>query len=148
MLMMRYRRTRKPGLNYYVNALVFNSLTSEGTPVEPRPIKSQRRLQVVTSTSSKNQSMLVHYNALSIIELDVTFTQNAAVLASRVAKKADPAESEKGVPLAPSAKDLRPWYSEKARLVEQQQEIDDDRRHVHRLSHHTSPVLIHALQTT
>jgi hypothetical protein len=45
-----------------------------------------------------------------------------------VAKKADPAESEKGVPLAPSAKDLRPWYSEKTRLVEQQQEIDDDRR--------------------
>jgi len=25
-------------------------------------------------------------------------------------KKSDPVEKEKGVPLAPSAKDLRPWY--------------------------------------
>ena len=53
------------------------------------------------------------------------------MLASRVAKKADPAETEKGVALAPSAKDLKPWYSERTRLVEQQDEIDDDRRQVH-----------------
>ncbi|KAG6830413.1 hypothetical protein H0H87_008196 [Tephrocybe sp. NHM501043] len=39
-----------------------------------------------------------------------------AILAS---KKAEPAETEKGVPLAPSAKDLKPWYSERNRDKEE-----------------------------
>ena len=37
-----------------------------------------------------------------------------------------PAESEKGVALAPSAKDLNPWYSEKD--PERSRETDEDKR--------------------
>ncbi|KIM75277.1 hypothetical protein PILCRDRAFT_13695, partial [Piloderma croceum F 1598] len=32
------------------------------------------------------------------------------ILRSTKSKKSDPVETEKGVPLAPSAKDLKPWY--------------------------------------
>ncbi|KAH7884158.1 hypothetical protein F5I97DRAFT_1660469 [Phlebopus sp. FC_14] len=39
--------------------------------------------------------------------------QQAMVTAMRAGKKAAPSEAEKGVPLAPSAKDLNPWYSDK-----------------------------------
>ncbi|EMD31045.1 hypothetical protein CERSUDRAFT_120170 [Gelatoporia subvermispora B] len=35
--------------------------------------------------------------------------------ASRAPQKAAPAETEKGIPLAPSAKDLKPWYSDRRR---------------------------------
>ncbi|KAG9310423.1 hypothetical protein JVU11DRAFT_9562 [Chiua virens] len=41
--------------------------------------------------------------------------QQAMMTASRATKKTAPSEAEKGVPLAPSAKDLNPWYSDKAR---------------------------------
>ncbi len=44
-------------------------------------------------------------------------------------------ESEKGVPLAPSAKDLNPWYSDKDR-ERTFKETDDDRRYVS-IFHHT-----------
>ncbi|KAK0208235.1 hypothetical protein DFS33DRAFT_424794 [Desarmillaria ectypa] len=39
--------------------------------------------------------------------------QNAIITAVRSTKKAEPKDTDKGVPLAPSAKDLRPWYSER-----------------------------------
>ena len=35
------------------------------------------------------------------------------VTAIRATKKTAPSEAEKGVALAPSAKDLNPWYSDK-----------------------------------
>ncbi|KAF8163932.1 hypothetical protein K438DRAFT_273109 [Mycena galopus ATCC 62051] len=37
---------------------------------------------------------------------------NAIATAIQTAKKTEPIETERGVPLAPSAKDLRPWYTE------------------------------------
>ncbi|KAG6896226.1 hypothetical protein C0992_009621 [Termitomyces sp. T32_za158] len=46
--------------------------------------------------------------------------------AVRATKKTEPVETDKGVPLAPSAKDLKPWYSE--RRKEQDEEIADERR--------------------
>ena len=33
--------------------------------------------------------------------------------AIKATKKVTPAETEKGIPLAPLAKDLKPWYSER-----------------------------------
>jgi hypothetical protein len=35
------------------------------------------------------------------------------ITAIRATKKTAQLEAEKGVPLAPSAKDLKPWYSER-----------------------------------
>ncbi|KAF8060701.1 hypothetical protein FPV67DRAFT_1673550 [Lyophyllum atratum] len=50
----------------------------------------------------------------------------AITAAIRATKKAEPAETEKGVPLAPSAKDLKPWYSERSK--DQAEETPDERR--------------------
>lgn len=51
--------------------------------------------------------------------------------AIRATKKTAPSEAEKGVPLAPSAKDLNPWYSDKARDRGQiKEDQEDDRRQV------------------
>ncbi|GLB36877.1 putative N-terminal domain of CBF1 interacting co-repressor CIR [Lyophyllum shimeji] len=52
--------------------------------------------------------------------------QASMMAAIRATKKAEPAETEKGVPLAPSAKDLKPWYSE--RSTDSAAETPDDRR--------------------
>ena len=46
--------------------------------------------------------------------------------AIKATKKVTPAETEKGVPLAPSAKDLKPWYSERTR--EPVEDVQDDKR--------------------
>ncbi|KAG5637598.1 hypothetical protein H0H81_003989 [Sphagnurus paluster] len=55
---------------------------------------------------------------------DLEHTNIAAAI--KATKKAEPAETEKGVPLAPSAKDLKPWYSE--RRSEALEETSDARR--------------------
>jgi hypothetical protein len=51
-----------------------------------------------------------------------------------MSKKSDPVETEKGVPLAPSAKDLKPWYvtngSEKEQDGEKEKEGWDGRTYV------------------
>ncbi|KAF8163929.1 hypothetical protein K438DRAFT_1618159 [Mycena galopus ATCC 62051] len=54
---------------------------------------------------------------------------NAIATAIRTAKKTEPVETERGVPLAPSAKDLRPWYTE-ARTVnpDNEEEVVDEKR--------------------
>jgi len=46
--------------------------------------------------------------------------------AIKATKKVTPAETEKGVPLAPSAKDLKPWYSEPTH--EPAVEVEDEKR--------------------
>ena len=47
--------------------------------------------------------------------------------AIKATKKVTPAETEKGVPLAPSAKDLKPWYSERTR-EQPAEEVQDEKR--------------------
>lgn len=54
-----------------------------------------------------------HINFFEDLEL-------SAVISSK--KKPEPVETDKGVPLAPSAKDLKPWYSQ--RDHDDEQEID------------------------
>ncbi|KAJ8519595.1 hypothetical protein ONZ45_g3488 [Pleurotus djamor] len=43
-------------------------------------------------------------------------------------KKADPAETDKGVPLAPSSKDLNPWYSSRKSGEQSHDDGDEERR--------------------
>lgn len=50
------------------------------------------------------------------------------VTATRATKKTAPSEAEKGVPLAPSAKDLNPWYSNKAIDRGQTAEDQEDKK--------------------
>ena len=54
-------------------------------------------------------------------------TQSSLMAAIKATKKVTPAETEKGVPLAPLAKDLRPWYSERAR-EQPAEEVQDEKR--------------------
>ena len=54
--------------------------------------------------------------------------QNAIAAAVKATRKADPSETDKGVPLAPSAKDLKPWYSEKRKESQNDEEEPDERR--------------------
>lgn len=49
--------------------------------------------------------------------------QQATMTAIRATKKTGPPEAEKGIALAPSAKDLTPWYSDKRGQV-----ADDDEK--------------------
>ncbi|KAG5641564.1 hypothetical protein DXG03_004777 [Asterophora parasitica] len=51
---------------------------------------------------------------------------NTIAAAIRATKKTEPVETEKGVPLAPSAKDLKPWYSE--RNSDKVEDTIDERR--------------------
>ncbi|KAF8157674.1 hypothetical protein K438DRAFT_1620710, partial [Mycena galopus ATCC 62051] len=48
--------------------------------------------------------------------------------AIRTAKKTKPVETERGVPLAPSAKDLRPWYTESRKAKPDEEEADAKRK--------------------
>jgi hypothetical protein len=52
--------------------------------------------------------------------------QNAIATAIRTAKKTEPVETDRGVPLAPSAKDLKPWYTERA--ANPDEEVIDEKR--------------------
>jgi hypothetical protein len=51
--------------------------------------------------------------------------QNAITAAVKVSKKTT-ADAEKGFALAPSAKDLKPWYSESTKT--QPEEIEDEKQ--------------------
>ena len=48
--------------------------------------------------------------------------------AIKATKKVIPAETEKGVALAPSAKDLKPWYSERTLEQSAEEEVQDEKR--------------------
>jgi hypothetical protein len=53
--------------------------------------------------------------------------QSSLMAAIKATKKVTPDETEKGVPLAPSAKDLKPWYSERTR-EQPAEEVQDEKR--------------------
>lgn len=60
--------------------------------------------------------------------LKYVMLQQAMITAVRATKKTTPSEAEKGVPLAPSAKDLNPWYSDKTRDRSQTAEDREDEK--------------------
>ncbi|KAG2137931.1 hypothetical protein DEU56DRAFT_736675 [Suillus clintonianus] len=68
-----------------------------------------------------NNSIQGHINLFEDIEQQETIT------AVRATKKTTQLETEKGVPLAPSAKDLNPWYSERDKEKEHQEDEKSER---------------------
>ncbi|KAJ6570996.1 hypothetical protein DFH09DRAFT_1261118 [Mycena vulgaris] len=52
---------------------------------------------------------------------------NAIATAIRTTKKNEPVETDRGFPLAPSAKDLKPWYTEQ-RAANPDEEVVDEKR--------------------
>ncbi|KAJ7431660.1 hypothetical protein B0H11DRAFT_1666850, partial [Mycena galericulata] len=53
---------------------------------------------------------------------------NAIATAIRSAKKMEPVETERGFPLAPPAKDLNPWYTERAKPNPDEEVVDEKRK--------------------
>ncbi|KAI9572530.1 hypothetical protein HD554DRAFT_2066080 [Boletus coccyginus] len=84
---------------------------------------------VVASGSGTGIASGKHINLFEDLE------QQAMVTAIRATKKTTPSEAEQGVPLAPSAKDLNPWYSDKARDRGQITEDQQDERRQRDLRH-------------
>ncbi|KIM47302.1 hypothetical protein M413DRAFT_23522 [Hebeloma cylindrosporum] len=80
-------------------------------------------MKLIAGSSSMQGAILPttngHINLFEDLEI------NAMVAAVKVAKKTT-ADTEKGFALAPSAKDLKPWYSE--RTKDQPEEIEDEKR--------------------
>ncbi|KAJ7149672.1 hypothetical protein C8R46DRAFT_964215 [Mycena filopes] len=73
-----------------------------------------------------------HINFFEDLEHNVIAT---AIRAS-TAKKGDAVETERGFPLAPSAKDLKPWYTERAanpedEVIDEKRKRDTARKSVH-----------------
>ncbi|KAI6047013.1 hypothetical protein EDC04DRAFT_2557331 [Pisolithus marmoratus] len=64
------------------------------------------------------------------INLFEDLEQQELVIAARASKKTTQSETEKGVPLAPSAKDLNPWYADKRanKRTEAENENDQDEK--------------------
>ena len=61
-------------------------------------------------------------------------TMAGALVPVRSTKKVPPEESEKGIALAPSAKDLNPWYSDRDHERTRERETGEDKRCVFRVS--------------
>ncbi|KAJ7690260.1 hypothetical protein B0H17DRAFT_856829, partial [Mycena rosella] len=55
---------------------------------------------------------------------------NAIATAIRTTKKTESVETDRGFPLAPSAKDLKPWYTERAKNPEEEEEVVNEKRYV------------------
>ncbi|RDB27181.1 hypothetical protein Hypma_004380 [Hypsizygus marmoreus] len=95
-----------------------------GTTEKKKKRKEEDLDKIIAEGSSTRGAVLPttggHINFFEDLE------ENAIATAIRATKKAEPAETEKGVPLAPSAKDLKPWYSE--RQSERAEETPDERR--------------------
>ncbi|KAG1731329.1 uncharacterized protein EDB91DRAFT_1154521 [Suillus paluster] len=68
-----------------------------------------------------NNSNTGHVNLFGDLE------QQETISAIRATKKTTQPETEKGVPLAPSAKDLKPWYSERGNEKEHQEDEKSER---------------------
>ncbi|PFH45107.1 hypothetical protein AMATHDRAFT_71988 [Amanita thiersii Skay4041] len=54
--------------------------------------------------------------------------QSSLAVAIKATRKADPAPTDKGVPLAPTEKDLKPWYSERRREGSPKPDDSDEKR--------------------
>ncbi|KZT25480.1 hypothetical protein NEOLEDRAFT_1178276 [Neolentinus lepideus HHB14362 ss-1] len=96
-------------------AVMSNQTDDEGAMVVAESSSGAGRDEADRLTTARG-----HINLFADIE------QQSITEAIRKVKKTVPSESEKGFPLAPSAKDLKPWYSEKSR--DKGKEVDDGRR--------------------
>ncbi|KAJ7032190.1 hypothetical protein C8F04DRAFT_959306 [Mycena alexandri] len=67
---------------------------------------------------------------------DLEHNAIATAIRTSTAKKSDAVETERGFPLAPSAKDLKPWYTERAanpdeEVIDEKRKRDTARKSVH-----------------
>ncbi|PPQ88270.1 hypothetical protein CVT25_005433 [Psilocybe cyanescens] len=123
----RLKEEKEEGRMLLADSEARMGLLRERAGVADKAEKKKRRneddTKHIASTSSMQPAVLPttngHINLFEDLEL------NAIAATLKVGKK-PPAETEKGVPLAPSAKDLKPWYSEKA--TEKVEEVEDDRK--------------------
>lgn len=94
-----------------------------------------RQLQTGTSkTITQAVAQLPTTNGHINFFEDLEQSSMAAAIKSTVKAKAAAvaAEAEKGVPLAPSEKDLKPWYSEKGkREAGTMEELPEDKRYAY-----------------
>ncbi|KAJ3771612.1 hypothetical protein FB446DRAFT_96110 [Lentinula raphanica] len=100
---------------------------------------SQKRvddeLRQLASTSSATTSTISLSNSGGHINFFEDLEQNAIVAAAKASKKALPAETDKGIALAPSVKDLNPWYSGSSNHKEEEN-VDKRKRDTARKSIH------------
>ncbi|KAI6028993.1 hypothetical protein EDC04DRAFT_3115781 [Pisolithus marmoratus] len=75
---------------------------------------------VLTSAIGTGMGTGKHINLFEDLE------QQELVIAARASKKTTQSEIEKGVPLAPSTKDLNPWYADKRANKQTQAENEND----------------------
>ncbi|KAG9217832.1 hypothetical protein CCMSSC00406_0005202 [Pleurotus cornucopiae] len=81
----------------------------------------------IAATSAPQPALTNHNGHINLFE-DLEQSQMSAAIRSSSKKKADPVETDKGVPLAPSAKDLNPWYSSKNDHSRPVDEAEEGRR--------------------
>ncbi|THV06963.1 hypothetical protein K435DRAFT_710690 [Dendrothele bispora CBS 962.96] len=96
---------------------------------ELRQLASSTEEATSASTTAKLTTKDGHINFFEDLEQNAI---TAAVRASKITKASATEETDKGVPLAPSQKDLNPWYSErsgrKAQEMEEEDEATQERR--------------------
>ncbi|KAF7420970.1 hypothetical protein PC9H_011489 [Pleurotus ostreatus] len=80
------------------------------------------------ATTSAPQPALTNPNGHINLFEDLEQSQMSAAIRSSSKKKSDPVETDKGVPLAPSAKDLNPWYSSRNDDSKPVDEAEEGRR--------------------
>lgn len=87
----------------------------------------------IAATSAPQPALMNPNGHINLFE-DLEQSQMSAAIRSSSKKKADPVETDKGVPLAPSAKDLNPWYSSRNDDSRPVDEAEEGRRYVNSLS--------------
>ncbi|KAF8168567.1 hypothetical protein B0H34DRAFT_793148 [Crassisporium funariophilum] len=114
-------------------------LLRERSGVTDKPEKKKKRrddddLKDLAAGSSTRGVVLPTTNGH--INLFEDLEQSSMIAAIKATKKVTLAETEKGVPLGPSAKDLKPWYSERsldpaAEVEDEKRKRDESRKSVH-----------------
>ncbi|KLO18411.1 hypothetical protein SCHPADRAFT_123842 [Schizopora paradoxa] len=100
-----------------------------------RRLEEEKERELLTKSTNEHIEETAkakgHINFFEDLEMSsiagaIQRSREADKLAKRGGKDGKAQEDEKGVPLAPSAKDLKPWYS--AKDINAEKEKDDDRR--------------------
>ncbi|KAF9455945.1 hypothetical protein BDZ94DRAFT_1178865 [Collybia nuda] len=123
----KLKEAREEGRMMLADSEARIDMLRERAGASDKPSKKRRKdedIDALIAAGSMKEAVLPttggHINFFEDLE------HNAISAAIKATKKVDPAETEKGVPLAPSAKDLKPWYSE--RNKEMLEETADERR--------------------
>ncbi|KAJ3515564.1 hypothetical protein NLJ89_g1671 [Agrocybe chaxingu] len=126
----RQKEAKEEGRMLLADAEARIDLLRDRAGIDQPEKKKKRRddddMKRIASTSSMQAAVLPTTNGHINLFEDLEHTQQAIAAAIRASKKTGPAETEKGVPLAPSAKDLKPWYSE--RTKDQVEEVEEEKR--------------------